>query len=64
MRYKELMNETASAGGSCAGGVGTINMGLGAGDPKASIYYNSKKKDKKDKMTIIRRPSLNDSQKD
>lgn len=68
MRYKELVNETASCGGSSAGGVAALASGLGAGDPASSIYYKPgstqrKSKKKKDKMTIIRRPSTEDNQK-
>jgi len=71
MRYSEIINETASCGGSSAGGVATAMSGLGAGDPAASIYYtkrkngkfSSKKKKKEDKMAIIRRPNLLDNQK-
>ena len=64
MRYKEIVNETATAGGTAAGGVATANMALGAGDPAASIYYTKKKKKKEGKMPIIRRPNPIESQKD
>ena len=65
MRYNEIINETASAGGSCAGGIATAVSGLGGGDPAASIYYDTgKKKKKKKEATIIRRQSPIESQKD
>lgn len=75
MRYKEIftndkefeaVTETATAGASCAGGIATALGGLGAGDPKASIYYDKKKKDdneqdesvSEDELPIIRRPKV------
>lgn len=58
MRYTEIINETSSAGGSCAGGVATAVSGLGAGDPKASIYYSAKNKDKKKKESLLIRRVL------
>lgn len=64
MRYKEIIKETATAGGTSAGGVATMNAGLGAGNPAASIYHDTGKKKKKDKMPIIRRPGPVESKKD
>ena len=45
MKLHELLGEMTSAGG-----IATVNSGLGGGDPKASIYA-SKKPNKKDKKT-------------
>lgn len=41
MRYKEILNET-TAGASASGSVAGVVSGLGAGDPKSSIYYKKK----------------------
>lgn len=58
-KYKISLNnkvtETSTAGGSCAGGIATAVSGLGAGDPKASIYYSKKKTKKSNKLPIIKR---------
>ena len=46
MKIHEILGEMTSAGG-----IATVNSGLGGGDPKASIYASKKsKKKKKTKM--------------
>jgi|GEM_PF-6864460 len=51
------VEETATSGGSSAGGIASVPGSLGAGfggDPKASIYHKKEKKNRK-KPTIIKR---------
>jgi len=61
MRWSEIVNETASAGASSAGGVATCVGGLGAGfDPNGhkGIYDTAERKKKRKKAKtspIIRR---------
>ncbi len=62
MRYKEIIRETSTAGGTSAGSVATVTGGLGAGDPKASIYHHKTKKTKK--LPLIRRVNTENNQKD
>lgn len=50
MRINDIINETTS------GSIASVAMGLGGGDPAASIYGKSKKKKKKTEM--IRRPAM------
>jgi hypothetical protein len=42
MKIHEILGEMTSAGG-----IATVNSGLGGGDPKASIYASKKSKKKK-----------------
>ena len=42
MKIHEILGEMTSAGG-----IATVNSGLGGGDPKASIYASKKVKKKK-----------------
>lgn len=51
MRINDIISETTS--GSIAG----VAMGLGGGDPAASIYGKQKKK-KKQKTEMIKRPAM------
>jgi len=60
-KSKGNLGETASAGGTSAGGVATVVGGIGSGftdDDSASIYNKKKKKNKnEEKVAIIRRPA-------
>lgn len=69
----DQIDETASAGGTSAGGVASVMGGFG-GDPKSSIYYGLKKKkdvdeeeeeeEEDDEPVIIRRPKIIESEED
>ena len=52
MRITDIIAETTS--GSIAG----VAMGLGGGDPAASIYANKPKKQKQKKNKMVRRPQM------
>jgi len=51
MRIRDIIKETT------AGGIAGVAMGLGGGDPAASIYGKQKKK-KKQKTEMIKRPAM------
>jgi len=52
MRITDIIAETTS--GSIAG----VAMGLGGGDPAASIYANKPKKQKQKKNKMVKRPQM------
>lgn len=52
MRITDIITETT------AGAVAGVAMGLGGGDPAASIYKNNKKKKRGKKTKMIRRPAM------
>jgi hypothetical protein len=51
MRITDIIKETTS------GSIASVAMGLGGGDPAASIYGKPKKQ-KKQKTTMIKRPAM------
>ena len=52
MRITDIIAETTS------GAVAGVAMGLGGGDPAASIYANKPKKKKTKKSTMIKRAQM------
>ena len=51
MKIRDIMTETT------AGAVAGVAMGLGGGDPAASIYHKQGQR-KKRKSTMVRRPAM------
>ena len=51
MKIQDILSETT------AGAVAGVAMGLGGGDPAASVYYKQGQRKKK-KSTMIRRPAM------
>lgn len=52
MKIQDIITETT------AGSVAGVAMGLGGGDPAASIYANKGKKRKQKKTKMVRRPAM------
>lgn len=52
MKIQDILSETT------AGAVAGVAMGLGGGDPAASVYYKQGSRKRKRKSTMIRRPAM------